>query len=208
MKEATSKVMHVGQVFGRLTILGFFKDEPRQNIYARCQCACGSPPRYVRSDTLRDGTSKSCGCLQKEACTTHGAWGKPLFNVWRAMMSRCYKPKDKRFSRYGGRGISVCERWHNVNHFISDMTSGYEQGLQLDRINNDGHYTPDNCRWSTTKQQTRNYSRNVILEHDGKRMCVVDWAIECGIPATVLYDRVARGWSAHKCLTQPVKRSR
>ena len=208
MIESTSRTLQVGDKRGRLTILGFFKDEPTRKQYARCQCSCGSPAKYIRTDALANGVTQSCGCLHKERITTHGAWGSPLFKVWSAMMRRCYNQKDKRFSRYGGRGIKVIEHWHSVRNFIDDMTDGYATGLTLDRIDNDGNYEPNNCKWSTTKQQTRNYSRNVILEHDGRRMCVVDWAIVSGIPATVLYDRVARGWSAHKCLTQPVKHNR
>lgn len=124
------------------------------------------------------------------------------------MMSRCYEPTDKRYARYGGRGIAICERWHDVLNFIEDMSAGYEKGKQIDRKDNDGPYEPGNCRWSTAKQQTRNYSRNVVLEHDGKRLCVVDWALEVDVPAKVIYDRVARGWTAKAALTTPVKRSR
>ncbi len=204
MIEAKSKVAFSGQLYGRYTVLGVFRNHSTSsNLLAHVQCSCGSEPRYVRIDTLRNGTSKSCGCLQREATTTHGAWGTPLFGVWSGMISRCTKPTNKRYQRYGARGIKVCDRWLDVNNFIADMTEGYEKGLQIDRKNNDGNYEPDNCQWSTTKQQTRNYSRNVVLEHDGKRMCVVDWADVVGISPKIIYERVADGWSAKDALTKP-----
>jgi hypothetical protein len=205
MIETTSTIAAIGDTFGRYTVLGIFKEPDAYRKYGRVQCSCGSPPRYVGLSNLRNGTAQSCGCLHRERVTKHGAWGHPLFGIWSAMVNRCQNPKDKRYERYGGRGIKVCERWLDVNNFIADMHPGHKPGLQIDRKDNDGPYHPGNCHWATTKQQTRNYSRNVILEHDGKRMCVVDWADETGISAKVLYDRVAHGWDASKALTKPVK---
>lgn len=129
MIAAESKLMKTGDVFARYTILGIFKEEGVKSLFAKVQCSCGSPPRYVRGDTLRDGTSQSCGCLRKEAVTKHGAWNHPLFGVWSAMVRRCTNPKDKRYHRYGGRGIQVCDRWLDVNNFIADMTEGYKKRL-------------------------------------------------------------------------------
>jgi hypothetical protein len=204
MIVATSKVISAGDTYGRYVVDSVWKEDGR--LFARVNCNCGSPTRYVRADNLRDGRSQSCGCLQREAVTTHGAWSHPLFPVWSRMLSRCENTKDKRYPRYGGRGITVCDRWHDVRKFIEDMQDGYQHRLTIDRIDNDGNYEPANCKWSTRKQQNRNYSRNVILEHDGKRLCVADWAIETGINPKVLYDRVARGWTAARALTAPIKR--
>lgn len=206
MIEAISKVAKTGDVYGRYTVLGIYRDPAlKKRTLAHVQCSCGTPPRYVRIDNLRDGTSQSCGCARIEAVKKHGLWNDPLFKVWKAMLSRCTNPKDKRFSRYGGRGISVCERWINVHNFIEDMKPAYAKGMTLDREDNNGNYEPNNCRWATRKEQNRNYSRNVILEHDGKRFCAADWAPLVNIPAPVIYDRIARGWSATRTLTTPVK---
>ncbi|MEI6282734.1 MAG: hypothetical protein WCP82_08480 [Alphaproteobacteria bacterium] len=208
MIETTSKVIAAGDVYGRYTVLGVFKEEGAYPKFGRVQCSCGSPPRYVGITALRSKQAQSCGCLHKERVTKHGEWKNPLFKVWKAMISRCSNTNDKRYPRYGGRGVVVCERWMDVHQFIADVERGYEPGLQLDRKNNDSGYEPSNCQWATAKQQTRNYSRNVVLEHDGKRLCVVDWAAEVGIPAPVLYDRIDRGWTAARTLTTSVMSTR
>lgn len=208
MIESTSKVAKAGDRFGRYTVLGIYIDpSAEKHRFARVQCDCGSPPRYSRIDGLTSGKAQSCGCLHKERVTKHGEWNNPLFGIWKGMVNRCTNPVDKRYSRYGGRGINVCERWLDIHNFISDMSEGYEKGLQIDRKDNNGNYEPSNCQWATTKQQTRNYSRNVIIEHDGKKLCAVDWALEVNIPAKTICERIRNGWSRTKALTVPVKRS-
>ena len=118
-------------------------------------------------------------------------------------MRRCYEPKDKKYQRYGLRGIRVCDRWHDVNNFIDDNAAEYEPGKSIDRKDNNGHYAPENCRWTTAAQQNRNYSRNVIVEHDGRRLCVADWSSELGLKASKVYDRIARGWDPARALFTP-----
>jgi hypothetical protein len=204
MIETISSVIKVGDKYGRYSILGIFKEDGKYPKYARAQCACGSAIRYVPVSALRNGQSKSCGCLHKERVTKHGAWNNPLFQVWKGMIDRCTNPNNKRYARYGGRGINVCDRWLDVNSFITDMTNGYEKGLQINRIDNNGNYSKDNCEWATTRSQTRNYSRNVVIEHNGKTLCAVDWAIETGIPAKVIYDRISSGWSKIDAITKPI----
>lgn len=206
MIESTSSVMKPGDIYGRYTVLGIFKEDSGYQKFARVQCECGSPVRYVQIGVLRNGTSKSCGCLHKERVTKHGAWGTPLFNVWRGMISRCTNQSDKRYSRYGGRGISVCARWLDVNNFITDMQAGYKPHLQIDRVDNNGNYCPENCRWASSKQQTRNYGRNIVLEHEGKKLCLADWAIETGINYGTLWTRVQAGWTTKRLLSTPAKR--
>jgi hypothetical protein len=202
---ATCTVMCRGDEYGRYFVLGIFQQKDGYEKYALVKCSCGSDERFVKVGTLRSGESQSCGCLHKERVTTHGAWGHPIFNVWSMMMKRCYNKKDKRYSRYGGRGILVCKRWHNVNNFIADMHPSYEEGKSIDRKNNDKGYSPENCRWASQKQQNRNYSRNVILEYDGKSMCIKEWSEETGINYGTLWDRLKQGWSTERALTIPVK---
>jgi len=120
------------------------------------------------------------------------------------MMDRCYNETNKRYNRYGGRGITVCQDWHDVKRFIAEMTQGYAKGLTIDRIDNNAGYSKDNCRWATQAEQNRNYSRNIMLTHDGKTMCLADWAVHIGITYGTLWDRIKRGWTAEKALSTPV----
>ena len=128
----------------------------------------------------RDGTFKPI----------HGQKKTPLYRVWCAMKERCNNPHNKRYERYGGRGITVCDEW--AESFESFRTwanaNGYEKGLTIDRIDNEKGYGPDNCRWATRAQQNRNYSRNHFLTYNGVTMCVTDWGMYLGInPTTILY---------------------
>ncbi len=201
----TSKVVSFGDLYGRYTILGVFKEEGSYQKLARVQCSCGSPPRYIQVGILRNGSSMSCGCLHKERVSKHGLWKDPIFTVWRSMINRCTNDKNKSYKRYGGRGIAVCDRWANPAAFVEDMSNGYEPGLQLDRIDNDKNYSPDNCRWATTKIQTRNYSKNVVIEYEGKKLCLADWSISTGINYMTLWSRVKQGWSIKRTFTTPPK---
>lgn len=199
----TSGIAKVGDRYGRLVILGLFREDGQYPKYAFCQCDCGHEPHYAPLKGLRAGSSQSCGCLQKERTQTHGAWGTPLFNVWSGMISRCTNPADKRWARYGGRGIKICERWLDPHAFTEDMLPGYRKGLTIDRYpDNDGNYEPGNCRWATQQQQNRNYSRNRYLEHDGKRLLLVEWAELTGISMKRIHFRLKEGWSVHDALTK------
>jgi hypothetical protein len=120
------------------------------------------------------------------------------------MMERCYRQEDKRYGNYGGRGITVCERWHDPNNFIQDMAGGYQKGLQIERNDNSKEYSPENCRWATRKEQGRNKRNNVLLTMDGETHCVSEWAEITGIPFGTIWDRHRiRGWSDEKTLTTP-----
>lgn len=187
---AESSVIKAGDKYGRYTVLGVFKKRHGYQKYGKVQCACGSAARFVQVGTLRNGTAKSCGCLHKELVSKHGLWGTPLFKVWSSMLRRCTNPKDTKYTRYGGRGIFVCEAWKDPNQFVADMGQEYKPGLTLDRIDNDGPYSPENCRWATRKTQTRNYSRNVLVTYRGETMCLRDWADAMNINYGTLWDRL------------------
>lgn len=119
------------------------------------------------------------------------------------MKERCYVTTDKRYGDYGGRGIRVCERWLNsFEKFFADMGERPSQRHTIDRKNNNGNYEPGNCRWATRAEQNRNQRRNVIVEHDGKRLCVAEWAELAGISADVLRNRLNRGWSIEEAMVK------
>ena len=154
-----------GQKFGKLTAL-----EPdgyaRTSIRWKCQCECGNFTS-VGSSKLTSGHTRSCGCLVSEKRAkmnkeraTHNATNSRLYRIYYSMRTRCYNPNKKEYSRYGGRGIQVCEEW--LNDFTAfqswALENGYSDSLSIDRINNDGHYEPSNCRWATAKMQANNRS--------------------------------------------------
>ena len=154
----------VGKVFGRLQVLS-----RNQKDYWKCVCNCGNTSVIVRSGKLlRNGQSKSCGCLQKENAIrqslnntgvpkTHGKTRTPEYRVWVNMKARCLDPNSQAYKNYGGRGISVCERWkESFETFLRDMGERPSDKYSLDRTDNDGDYEPSNCKWVTAKEQANN----------------------------------------------------
>lgn len=147
-------VDRVGQVFGRLRVLGRAGTDKNKKVVWRCICECGNEV-CVPSGSLVTGNTTSCGCYLKERITKHGGCGKGSYNTWRAMIRRCTVPTDKDYPRYGGRGVKVCPEWMDYARFVADM--GEPEGAQtLDRINGYGDYTKDNCRWASPAVQARN----------------------------------------------------
>ena len=202
--ETSTSVVEVGRIYGRYTVLGIYKKPDSYPKYALVQCSCDSPPRYVMVGLIKNGAAKSCGCYHKERVTKHGAWGTPLFAVWKGMIDRCTNTKNKRYPRYGGRGISVCERWLQFHNFNEDMSPSFVVGLTLDRVDNNGDYEPSNCKWSTRSQQNRNYSRNNLITFNGETMCIADWSIKLGIKYGTLWGRLQEGWTIERALSTPV----
>ena len=133
---------------------------------------------------------------------THGHSKTKLYGVWLGMRRRCYYQKDKRYSHYGGRGIMVCDEWRNDYTAFESwaINNGYRHGLTIDRIDNNGNYCPANCRWATTSQQNRNYSRNSLVEFNGELTCAEDVAHKIGIKPATLRMRIKRGVSKDKIL--------
>ena len=132
----------------------------------------------------------------------HNGKRTKLYRVWSSMKERCANPNNKRFQRYGGRGISVCQEWLDFATFRAwSLASGYADGRTIDRVNNDGNYEPGNCRWTTRKEQNRNYSRNRMLTFRGKTQCVKDWALELGINNATILFRLKSGKTTEEALS-------
>lgn len=130
----------------------------------------------------------------------------PEYYAWRDIRLRCTSSTHKNFPRYGGRGIYVCNRWlDSYSNFLADMGGRPSPLHSIDRINNDGPYSPENCRWATRAEQTRNRSSNRLMTLNGRTQCIVQWAEELGIKANTLNSRIVMGWSDEKTLTTPVK---
>jgi len=127
----------------------------------------------------------------------------PTYQSWHAMKSRCCSPADQAFEQYGGRGITVCEKWMRFEGFLGDMGERPE-GTSLDRIDNDGNYEPGNCRWATPSEQQRNTRQNLMLTFDGATLCVAEWADRIGMNSNTLWSRIVKsGWPVEKALTTP-----
>lgn len=168
--------------------------------YITVECDCGQV-RDVRTDSLISGDSQSCGCLalenSKKHTVTHGNSNKPLFRLWYDMNRRCYDKNRKDYRLYGGRGITVCDRWNKYNpegfdNFVEDMGHPLDDKNELDRINNNKGYCKENCQWATRRQQTNNIDKNVKLSLDGYTLTVSEWAHLLGVKSQTLRDRVAK----------------
>ncbi len=144
----------VGQKFGKLEVIKRIGTTKSKKPLWECICECGNKTN-VDGCSLVTGNTVSCGCYLKEKITKHGGYKKGSYNTWRAMMRRCYKTQDKDYPRYGGKGVKVCEHWHEYSNFVADM--GEPTGDEtLDRKDTYGDYTLDNCRWAGVKTQNRN----------------------------------------------------
>ena len=151
---------------------------------------------------LRNGHTKSCGCLYER----HGMSYISQYQAYYQMKRRCSTPSDKGFASYGGRGITVCDRWkHSFAAFLEDMGERPSKKHSLDRIDNDGPYSPDNCRWGTLEQQHNNTRTNRLLIFRGRTLTVAEWARRLHMRYYVLSLRIHAGWSVERALTQPVR---
>lgn len=204
-----------GNKYGRLTALEIDWNKTKRRTYWICECECGNK-KSVRSDCLKRGQVKSCGCLHKEQADinlnhgpTHGMTGTRLYEIWLGMKKRCYNSNSKRYNKYGGKGIEVCEEWRNdfENFYKWAMENGYKDNLTIDRIDNDGDYRPENCRWATMKQQCNNRSSCIKIEYKGKRYTIKEIAEKLNIPAKTLYARYKRG-DRDKRLLRPLGKNR
>jgi hypothetical protein len=193
-----------GRTFGRWTVVEAAGIRNNRAAW-RVRCDCGAE-KVLGSNVLIHGKSKSCGCLKIEVVTKHGhardSHTTPTYQAWEGMIQRCTNPRAKKFADYGGRGITVCERWRDFTNFLADMGERPD-GMELDRIDNDGPYSPENCRYATRAQQTRNKRNNRLVTFNGETLCLMDWSARTGISFPNLRYRIESGWSAEKALTTP-----
>ena len=196
------KLELTGMIFDRWTVIHHAYIGNRGVHYWLCRCSCGVE-RAVKASSLTDGVSKSCGCYHKERVTNHGMTGLPTFKSWESMKQRCTNPKAPDYARYGGRGITVCERWINsFDSFVADMGMR-PKGTTLDRIDNGKGYSPENCRWATPKEQMRNRRNTVKIMLDGEPQSICDISEKYNIPEKLIRDRVSAGWDIHRILNTP-----
>lgn len=186
-----------GQQFGYLTVIGHVGD----GFYI-CQCECGVY-RRVEGQSLRGGRTRSCG-----RCAHQPIADRSLYNIWSGMKDRCLNPRNHAFASYGGRGITLCDAWRSYEQFLLEMSPRPSLKHSIDRIDNDGPYAPDNCRWATQIEQTNNRSNNhQIALGDGKSITLTELARQHGLNPATLFTRAGKGWCA-ECLVRPLEQGR
>jgi len=213
-KEEEKRLI-VGERVGRLLLLDEVRIPRKDGTTIRgflCRCDCGNETT-VSYYHLKTQT-RSCGCLQVDVCreknTTHGMSKTRTFKIWREMKARCNNPNSTNYSKYGGRGIKVCERWNNsFEAFLEDMGEPPTKEHSLDRIDNNRDYEPSNCRWATAKEQARNRRNNVTFEFQGKERTLAEIAEIVGVKYSLLNSRVMDyGWTIEEATSLPPRKRR
>ena len=187
----------IGKKFNMLTVLEELPERKHGGKVYRCKCDCGNI-KDVRSDMLKNGNAKSCGCLH----TKHGKRHTKIYRVFAAMKQRCYNKNNKEYQNYGRRGIVVCQEWLDdfMNFYNWAMDNGYQEGLSIDRIDNDGNYEPANCRWTDRKAQNNNRRNNTYLSYNNKTQTLAQWGEELNIDQHTISARKRKGWPDKECL--------
>ena len=202
-----------GKRFGRLTVEKYIGIRKRQAIWL-CKCECGNDTYTVARQLMSGGTT-SCGCAQSQSAyntcikrnETHGFSKKEqLYSTWKSMRCRCFNKQDKSYKNYGERGITICEEWKDYSAFREwALSNGYIPGLSIDRIDNNGNYCPENCRWTTVAVQNSNKRNNVFLAYNGETYSPTELAKIKNIPVHRIYDRRHMGWTDEKIITYQEK---
>lgn len=197
----------VGLVYGKLIIT---KECPSngKDSFVMVKCECGTE-KMVALKHLRSGSTKTCGCVNPNE--SHGLSGHPLYTVWEDMLDRCYNANSKNYHRYGGRGVSVSDRWrHDFESFYQWAIDKWKPGLRLDKdVRSEGvvgdFYCPELCCFITHKENMRNTGMNVFYEYNGEKLCVAEWCEKYGINRSAFNYRISRGWSFEQSITSPLK---
>lgn len=209
----------IGLTFSRLTVVARAEStkygDGRIRTNWLCQCLCGKTIT-ARADQLKSKNTKSCGCLHSEwaksgrARRTHGyasvTNASNEHGIWCSMKARCRNKKSPAYKNYGGRGITVCDRWLNsFQFFIDDMGSRPSKNHSIERLDNDAGYSPENCVWTTWTEQCANRRPNIPITDNGRTMLISHWAKELKINSQTLERRYHAGWSHHDIVNKPVQ---
>lgn len=194
-----------GKRYGRLVVL--FKNGKTKSGNSRwdCICDCGNQTNVIGS-LLVNGETQSCGCFRVEASrergTTHNMSRHRLYHIWNGMQERCYRATNPAYPNYGGRGIGVCDEWRSNFEAFRDwaLSSGYADDLTIERDNNNGYYSPDNCRWATMKEQSNNRRSNIIFEINGVSKNATQWAQVYGVNPKRLHEALRSGQTIFQSL--------
>lgn len=201
--------------FGHLTVLHFDHKTERATkkgcyrYFYKCKCDCGNTT-IVGADCLKNGHVISCGCYRaefnKKTKTTHGLRFTKLYKIWMSARQRCENPHNIGYDCYGGRGIKMCPEWKNdfTVFYNWAINNGYNEGLSIDRIDVNGNYCPENCRWVTSREQANNRRTNHFITYNGKTQSIADWCYELGLEYSVVLNRISKGkWSFERAIMTP-----
>lgn len=196
--EIINGLIFIQEDFHELEVLG--KQRYRRAVF---QCHCGE--KFItRINTVKSGKAKSCGCERrkklKKRITRHGGSYKPEYTTWESMKSRCLCKTNKFYNVYGGRGITISDEWiTDFKKFYEDMGPKPSPSHSIDRINVNGNYCKENCRWEIRYNQDRNRTDNIFITYNGEKLIVADWAKKLGLHAQTIKDRLNRGLSIEEC---------
>ncbi|MCK5612299.1 hypothetical protein KAR91_61070 [Candidatus Pacearchaeota archaeon] len=193
-----------GQRFGKLVAVSLSHMDNQGRAVWNAICDCGKEVQK-KSWALVSGNTRSCGCLIRKGPITHGKSHSKAYRSWNTMRQRCSNKNNHKYGSYGGRGITVCERWSKFENFLEDMGEKPD-GMSIDRRNNDGDYAPENCRWATPIEQARNKRNNRLITYNGITKSIAEWSEDLQINYGTLVNRVSKGWTDERALTQPVGR--
>jgi len=185
--------------FGKLTVLKEV-GRSKQGILFECLCECGNTVVHA-GKLLRSGNNKSCGCIYRK----HGKSHTPIYQAWCNMKRRCNNPTNKSYSNYGGRGISYDPHWEEFNNFLEDMKDSYRDDLTLDRIDVNGNYSKENCRWANKETQANNTTTNRFITYRGETLTVALMARKYGLSEKIFKTRFNEGWSVEKAIETPLR---
>jgi hypothetical protein len=201
----------LGLKFGRLLVINTSPRRDSEGLaYWLCRCECGNEIEVCGSN-LRSGHTKSCGCFSEgikgKIRKLYGELGVIIHNRWKNMRDRCLSPVHKGYKHYGGRGITICKEWDDVEVFyIWAINNGFEQCLELDRIDVNGNYCPENCRWVTEKEQARNKRNSHMITYNGETKCMSEWAEILNMVRTTLSYRLDHFDTVEEAFFTPLKK--
>lgn len=208
----------LGERYGRLVVIKQAGKDKHGGYLWLCKCDCGNE-KVILANSLLSGKTQSCGCLAREQfgnrTRKHGKSRTRLYKIWLNITMRCENTKLNYYKNYGGRGITVCDEWRNNYQAFCDwaMTNGYNENAKtgectIDRIDVDGNYCPENCRWITRAEQANNKRNNHFLELNGERHTVKEWSEITGINSGSILSRIKYGWTTQRVLQEPIKHAK
>lgn len=200
-----------GKKFGRLTVIEHKGSDKKNQSLWRCVCDCGNEHITTGHQLIR-GACKSCGCLKNELSSErlkkHGGSRSRLYRIYEAMKQRCYNENHNHYKNYGGRGISVCDEWKNSFEAFQRWAihNGYNENLTIDRININGNYDPQNCRWITNFEQQQNRTNSHIVKYKGEKFTISQLARKSNMKPNVIERRLKSGWDIETAINQPIRK--